>query len=383
MTATNKPKAETFVPHEVLELLNTLENQYAWTDVAQFNKWFYQNRPNIPRSSVKRWTRAYLNREAHSQTPVWHVRYREEMSLIPQRFSDLNGKFLDARKQWDNEGVIQYANVSCLHRPDGDPALIDLMLETVRDFKPNCFPYFSDTVSMELFKPHTPLVQTAQMRDESPEPNKYKDFVNRIAETDEMFSSAIPKTCVKLNLWGNHENWILKSLLRNAMTTGDTDLVDFTLDPIFTEMQKRNILWVEADARQFVPLSRLFWVGHGDKARSGEMGTAKGYASQVKNSVSIAVGHTHRQEVLWVKTPVGDRFVCVAGTLGKLNNNYAKNAFLGHNWGYQFITYPRGDKGAYVEDIRINYRDGYYITHFRGREYSQPATFRYNELDYV
>lgn len=385
------PKFETFVPKDVKILYDTIREEQNFLGVEEFNSWMYKNKPNVPRSTVRRWTKAYVNGKAHQETPSWHVRYKEDASIVPDKYSDIrNGNYNRMIDDLKKQGVVRYANVSCMHRPEGDGALLDLMLEIVKEFKPNVFPYYSDSLDSNSFNMHKPQPHTARERILNEEvhkerKNKYHEFVHLLGDTDDMLSSVLPSDCYKINVWGNHENRILRYLLDRAAMTGDDDYAEVVMDMVFDEMQKRGVLWTEMDRRQFLPMSKNFWIGHGDRSRGGTMGTAKAYLEQTKYAVSIAVGHTHRQEVFWEKQPYSEVFACVAGTLGVLQEGYAKQAFRRHNWGFQLITHPYGEtRGSVVEDVRINFKDGFYVTNWRGKEYSQRATVSYDELlDFV
>ena len=196
------------------------------------------------------------------------------------------------------------------------------------------------------------------------------------------WDSVVPKNCIRLNLWGNHENWILRDLLAGALATGsDTDAAEFIVNSIFEKLKARGVLWVEMDERTYLPLTEHFWVGHGRVSRSLEGSSARAYMTRLKGAVSLAVGHTHRQEVLWARLPVAQHFYAITGTLGLLRNVYANHDFLAHNWGLQLIEHPiEGWKGVEIDDIEIHYRKGYYVAKWRGKEYSEKATFDYDPL---
>lgn len=381
---------ESYVPPEILELFQTLQEQHGWTDVRDFNKYIRDNKPNVPKSTRKRWSRAFIDGRAHTETPTWHVRYRDTSSIVPEKYSALRGgQFREAQETWRREKWIKYANVGDLHRPLGDGALLSLALEIIQDFEPNAIPYFSDWLDMDRFKPHAtkPGDAVETIIDETayaPRRNKYDEFEQLCEETITAFDSVLPEGCVKLNLFGNHEIWILRHLmgLQNTRSEqSDPDLVERVINQFFDMFQSHNILWVEADRHRYVPLCEHLWVGHGHKAKGGEGATARAYMNQVRGDVSIAVGHSHRQEIIWSKTPREEHFYAVAGTLGRIRPAYAQHEFLGHNWGFQLITQPfNGWKGATVEDIRIFYKDGFYVTNWRGKEYSQQATLEYDGL---
>lgn len=370
-------QSETFVPPDILPIYQTLSSENGWQTTTEYNQWFYAHKPTIPKSSVKRWSRAFVTGKAHSVTPDWHIFYKENQSIVPDSFSALqDGQFSAAQEQLEKEGVIRYVNISDFHQPFGDGALLSLAGQIITDFKPNVFPFFSDWLDMSRFSLHA--VKPSTVRNGNKPINKYDEFTNFSTVLINFISTCLPENCIRLNLWGNHENWILRYLL-NISSGQDLDLVEWYITKYFELLKKHNILWVEADRNQFLPLTEHFWIGHGNKSRNGEGATARMYLNQMRGAVSIAAGHSHRQEVLWLKTPREEHFCAVAGTLGVLRPAYAHHSFMGHNWGFQVITHPtKGWKGAAVEDIRIYYEEGYYLAHWRGKEYSEKATVQYD-----
>lgn len=376
MVVATKP-IESFVPPDILDTLIHLNALNGWSDTRLYNNYLYTNKPNIPRSSVKRWTKAFVDGRAHSETPTWHTYYRDTTSILSEKYSDVsNGKYKEEREKWARDGYIRYVNISDFHRPNNDNALLLLALQIIKDYQPNVFPFYSDWFDMNAFKPHPTRPFEAGNKNT---PNKYTEFEQLITETTDLIVSVLPKNCSRLNLWGNHENWILKRLLNIASTHAENDLMEWVIEKFFTLFQKYNVLWLEADANKYIPLTEHFWVGHGDKSRQGLGATARAYLNETVGAVSIAAGHSHRQEVLFQKSPVAEHFAAIAGTMGNLQPNYARAGAMGHNWGFQLITHPFvGWEGVAVEDIRINYRDGYYISFWRGQEYSQKANWEYN-----
>ena len=237
------PKFENYVPQEIVTLLNDLKSEHGFETVNQYNAWLYKNKSNIPQSSVRRWTKAYVSGAAHQDTPSWHVRYKEDASIVPDRFSDIkNGRYNAMIEELKKQGDVRYANVSCMHRPEGDGALLNVMLRIVKDFQPNVFPYFSDSLDSDAFNMHRPNPSTFRsVTIDAPKKNKYQEFIDLITETDDMVSSVLPKDCFKVNVWGNHENRILRYLLDKALQTDDLDILDYILDTVFTTMQSRGV----------------------------------------------------------------------------------------------------------------------------------------------
>jgi hypothetical protein len=379
------PGFEAFIPDDIFSLLTELQEENGWTETKKYNTWFYKHRSRIPKSSVKRWTRAFLSGNGHSNTPAHHVRYREDASIIPDKFSDLrNGRIEEERKKWVHDGYIRYVNFSDFHYPSQDGALLSLVMQIIEQFQPNVMPYMSDWQDMDRFNPHPTKSGTMRLREVSPIPqkrrNKYNEFETATQELIDAVDSVVPADCSRINVWGNHEQWILRHLIASSQKTTDTDMMEWYIDRYFTLLQDNDVLWVEADRNDYFPLTEHFWITHGFKARKAPGATARAYMGDMWGQISIAAGHTHRQETLWAKSPVSEHFYAIAGTLGTLRPGYAKRNFLGHNWGGQLITHPvEGWKGADVEDIRIHYRDGFYVTTWRGKEYSERATIDYDD----
>jgi hypothetical protein len=388
-----KKSAETFIPEEILNVLQALKAKHNWVDVSPYNKWLRENRPTIPKSTVTRWTRSFTTGAAHSETPTWHKHYREEKSLVPSRFSALkNGAIQAARAQWERDGQIRYVNMSDFHRPLGDGAILTLGMRIVRDFKPNAFPCFTDWFDMDRFNQHPPKPGSAGVEfSDDPEneeivierKNKFSELEAMSLETINMVKAAVPVDCVLLNLWGNHEQWLLRSMLGEQI---DSEFGEYYIDKYFQLLYDNDILWCEGEKNHWLPLTKLFWVGHGHRSRSGFGKTAQGYLNLLRATASVAVGHTHRQEVVYVPVPYdGQRFAAVAGTMGQVQPVYTNREFTGHSWGFQLIEHPfHHSKGNHVEDVRINYQDGYYVTRVFGKEYSEQATFTYDEyMDFI
>lgn len=374
---------ETYVPREYLDILTSLMEQ-GIADPRRLNQKFKDRFPDIPRSTRTRWIRSILAGAAHDHTPSWHRRTEEPKSIVPRRFSALaNGRYQEAQDQWKAAGEIRLPNITCLHRPLGDGALLSLAMQVLHDFKPNVMPAMTDWLHMNRFSQHAPKPQTFIPEEPSlgTQVNRYREFRELSLETVEMFRSVTPKDCVYLNMWGNHEHWILREFLRILQLTEDEDLVEDRVDEIFQMFEDHDVLWCEQDERRFLPLTKHLLLGHGWLTRSGLGTTAKAYINKFGGQISIAVGHTHRQEHLWTRGPLYEHFAAVAGTLGLLRNVYNNKDWVDHNWGFQLITHPyEGWKGATVEDVKIYYQKGYYITKWRGREYSEKATFDYDPL---
>lgn len=374
---------ETYVPRAYLDLLLSLQAQ-GFDDHRKLNQKFKTQFPDVPRSTRNRWIRSILGGAAHAETPTWHRRTEEPKSIVPRRFSALaNGRFDEAQAQWKADGEIRLPNITCLHRPLGDGALLSLAMQMIHDFKPNAMPAMTDWLHMNRFSQHAPKPQTFIPEESSlgSKVNRYKEFRLLSTETVDMFRSVTPKDCVFLNMWGNHEQWILRELLRVIMLTDDIDLVEDKVDEIFQMLEDLDVLWCEQDERRFLMLTQHFLLGHGWLTRSGIGTTAKAYLNKFGGQLSVAVGHTHRQEDVWSRGPLYEHFAAVAGTLGLLRNVYNGKDWVDHNWGFQFITHPyEGWKGATVEDVKIYYKKGYYLAKWRGREYSEKATFDYDPL---
>lgn len=382
------PKFERYIPEQFLNFLEKISQENPSATSEDFNKAIRATFPDVPTSSRTRWVRAFVDNQAHSETPEWHTRYRMESGLVPIQFSAIrSGQFAEERKKWQKDGIIKYVNWSCWHRPYGDGALISLAQQVVNDFNPNVVPVMSDFIDTDRFSRHAKKVSTFkyEVTDEGEyrkQGNKYDEFLNLSLSSIQAAKDAVPnKDCTFLNLWGNHENWYLSYLIGLSQTSGDSDLIDIFIDKYFTKLQDVGALWMEQDSRRYVPLNQHWWVGHGHRSRNTEGGTAKAFMNSVGKAVSISVGHTHRQEVLWSQTPASRQFYAIAGTLGQLRRHYAMNDFSGHNWGFQLITSPfEGWKNATVEDVQIFYQNGYYTTNVRGKSYSEKATIDYDPL---
>lgn len=377
--------SETYVPSDVLALLTTAQAEHGWTKSKQYNKAIKAAMPNVPQSTLTRWTRAFIKGDAHSVTPSWHTRHQQDDNFVPIRFSCLrDGRIQAEREKWRKAGGIRYANISDFHIPYNDGALLTLGMDIVKDFEPNVFPAMSDWLDMTRFNQHAPKVSTAG-EDGSPEPNRLYDFRDMIMSTVKMVKEVVPKDCSLINLFGNHEAWLLRYLLNIKTLTGANELVSLYIDDIFTFLEEQGILWCEQDQLHWLPLTKEFFVGHGHKARGGINRTAAAYLNSFRNSISVAVGHSHRQELIQMNLPYGgERFAAVAGTMGQLQPTYANKDFLGHNMGFQLIEHPiEGNRGLHAENVRIRYQDGYYVTKAYGKEYSQKAETVYDEyLDF-
>lgn len=347
--------------------------------------------PDIPYSTRTRWIRAAVRGTAHANTPAWHRRTQEPKSIVPRRFSAFsNGRFAEAQRHWKSDGEIRLPNITCLHRPLGDGALLSLAMQMIEDFKPNALPVMSDWLHMNRFSQHPPKPQSFVPElpaefdaDNKPLPkvNRYKEFRDLTAETVSMFRSVTPKDCEFLNMWGNHEQWILREFLRIAQASQDVDLVEDRVNEVFSQFDELGLLWMEQDENRFAVLTPHFLLGHGWLTRSGLGTTAKAYLNKFSGQISIAVGHTHRQEDVWSRGPLYEHFAAVSGTLGLLRNVYNSHDWVDHNWGFQFITHPyEGWKGTTVEPVHIYYQKGYYLAKWRGKEYSEKATFDYDPL---
>lgn len=368
---------ERYIPPEIESIFAKLESeQHFDKDREKYNSWLMEHKPHIPRSTRTRWVRAFCSGDYTTETPKWHQKPVEAESLVPDKFSALkSGEYKESREKWGD--TIRYANVSCLHIPVGDRALWRLARRIIYEFKPNVFPILNDDFDLEDFNQHSQKPNTSVL-DRS---NRYSRFIEMTNERIKDVKEIVPKNCTIFVAWGNHENRILRELLNHALVTGSNELQQWYINSYFENLQKAGILWVEGDKRNYLPLTQQFIVGHGRLSRSNEGATAKAYLAKFRHSLSIAVGHSHRQETLWTKTPTAERFCAIAGTLGRLQRNYNNNDFVQHNWGFQLITHPvEGWKGAVVEDIRIYFKNGFYITYWRGKEYSEPATFEYDEL---
>lgn len=385
-------KPETYVPPEILKLYEILKTERGWTNGSDYNTWFRENKPEVPQSTLTRWTRAFLKNDAHSVTPSWHVRYREQGSIIPEKFSAIkSGKIREERDKWRADGEIRYANIHDFHRPHGDGALLSLSARIVKDFEPNVFPVFSDWLDMDRVTAHTPNPGSAtiSLTDESSKEvlNSLSEIEKLSLETYEIFGKILPKSCTKLNLWGNHEQWLLRNILDLSSTSPiGIEFASYFVDKLFSSFEDRGLLWVDGEKNVWFPVLKNFWVGHGHLSRSTTGGTAAAYLKRLKYSASIAVGHTHRQEVVWETLPFSERrFAAVSGTLGPVQTIYSMRDFRSHNWGFQLITHPIGSaKGIKLQDVVIYYEDGYYKTHANGIEYSEKATIEYEEMmDYV
>lgn len=373
-----------FVPTTYLSLLTKLQTENGWQDVRAFNKFFRSEYPDIPRSTRERWVRVFLNGAAHDTTPSWHIRTEEPKSIVDRRFSALaNGRYKEERRRWELEKTIRYVNWSCWHRPLGDGAILSLAMQIVDDFNPNVVPVMSDFLHMNRFSQHAPKPASfvPETNGEVVKVNKIKEFLRLSEECIGMVKACAPKATL-LNLWGNHENWVLRDMLAQAMVGAtESDLAEFVIDQVFEKLDSLGALWCEMDERRYLPLTEHFWVGHGHLARAGEGATAKAYLNKFKGAVSFAGGHAHRQEVLWATTPVNRHFVAMAGTLGLLRNIYNAHDFVNHNWGFQLIEHPfEGWRGVEVTDVNIFYEKGYYIAKCRGKEYSEKAVFEYDPL---
>jgi hypothetical protein len=222
----------------------------------------------------------------------------------------------------------------------------------------------ADAVSRHPSKPHTSRVRVLDEDIYQKNKNKFVEFKTLSLDFIADVREVVPSDCSLINLWGNHEYWYLSKLLKVVEVTGDVDLIEYYISSYFDALQEAGVLWVEADRRIWTPLIKdMFWVSHGNLARSGEGATAKAYMAKLMNSISVAVGHSHRQEG------------------GPKLRGYNKSDWVAHNWGFQTITHPTDNwRGVRVEDVRIHLRDGYYVTHWRDREYSEKATIVYDEL---
>lgn len=382
MTRTEHQPHESYVPETYLSYIQNLLTKSS--DIRTLNRRFQAQFPDVPHSTRTRWIRAAVGGTAHSNTPTWHRRTEEPKSIVPRTFSALaNGRYKEAQRKWELDGEIRLPNITCLHRPLGDGALITLAMQMIHDFKPNVMPAMSDWLHMNRFSQHAPKPQTF-IPEEPPlgtKRNRYREFDDLVVETIDMFRSVTPRDCVFLNMWGNHEHWILREFLRILQLTDDEDLVEDKVNEIFQMFEDRDVLWMEQDERRFIPLTKHLLLGHGWLTRTGIGTTAKAYLNKFGGQISIAVGHTHRQEDAWTRGPLYEHFAAVAGTLGLLRNVYNSKDWVDHNWGFQFITHPyEGWKGAEVENVRIFYKNGYYVAKWRGREYSEKATFDYDPL---
>lgn len=384
-------KSETYIPPEILAALQTAKVTHNWTTTKKYNSFIQETFPNVPKSTRTRWTRAFVNGLAHSETPTWHKRYQQDDNFVPLRFSAIrSGRIQAEREKWRVQGGIRYANISDFHRPYNDGALLTLGMDIIKDFEPNVFPAMSDWFDMTRFNQHAPRVSTAGKviyddYDEIVEiepSNKLLEFKGLVKETVGMVKEVVPDDCSLINLFGNHEAWLLRYLLNiRNLVHGADDLVDYFINDIFTFLEEQDILWCEQDQLHWLPLTKEFFVGHGHKARGGLNRTANAYLNSFRNSVSVAVGHSHRQELVQINLPYGgERFAAVAGTMGQLQPTYANRDFLGHNMGFQLIEHPiEGNRGVHVENVRIRYQDGYYVTTAFGKEYSQMAGLKYDE----
>lgn len=378
------PKFERYVPPEILTFLQELRESNGWTKSKPYNDALRKLDPSIPRSTVTRWTRAFLTDEAHTETPSWHRRYRSDSSLVPDHFSALkSGEFDESLQRISASGEFRYLNWSCWHRPVGDGALISVALQIAHDFRPNIVPMMSDFLHMDRFKPHAAKPHDAgtQIHDETlykPNRNKYIELNTLTTECIDMVRSAVGDDALLLNLWGNHENWIMRHLLDIAAVAGDADIVEKIAEDYFSLLQSKGVLWVEMDSHRYLPLSQHFWIGHGHLSGKN---VAQKYHNKLNSAVSLAIGHVHSEDVMWVRTPRDEHFVAVAPTLGVLTNGYNHHDFTAHNWGLQLITHPtEGWMGATVETVRIQYRNGYYVARWRDKEYSEKATFEYHPV---
>lgn len=375
---------ESFIDKDFVNIYHELRERHGWSDTRNYNKFFYTNHPKIPKSTVKRWSKAFVSGTYHSVTPDWHVRYREDVSLVPERFSDLrNGRWLEEKKRLSSFSRIKYVNAGDFHWPRADGALVSLLAMVVEDYKPNVMPYFCDWLEQDQFSLHAPQMQDGGEKTDSPV-NRYKE-VEILSDTlINIFDSVLPEDCIRLNLWGNHEDFILRYLGNIGRLSSDNDIFDYFVDKLFTKYQNNNILWLEPDRNLYIPLTPIFWVTHGRNSRNSEGGTAKSYMSKVKHAVSMAAQHTHRQEVLWTTTPVGEHFYAISGTLGDRIRAWNRNDFRSHNWGFQLIDHPVDTwRGAHVEDVRVHYKDGFYVCRANGKEYSIQSTIRYEELPMI
>lgn len=375
-------KSETYIPADVLAVLNTAHVQNGWTDVKNYNKVIKAIIPNVPQSTLTRWTRAFIAGKAHSNTPTWHTRTQQDDNFVPKKFSALrNGRIQSERDKWAKVGQIRYPNISDFHRPYNDGALLTLGMDMIKDFEPNVFPAMSDWLDMTRFNQHPPKVSTSGDVDENVPNNRLIEFRDLVMSTVQMVKEVIPKDCTLVNLFGNHEAWLLRYLLNIKILTGANELVSFYIDDIFTFLEEQDILWCEQDQLHWLPLTKEFFVGHGHKARGGLNRTAAAYLNSFRNSISVAVGHSHRQELVQINLPYGgERFAAVAGTMGQLQPTYANRDFLGHNMGFQLIEHPiEGNRGIHVENVRIRYEDGFYVGKAYGKEYSQKAETVYDE----
>lgn len=292
---------------------------------------------------------------------------------------------------WEKAGEIRYGNIHCIHRPNGDGALLSLAAMVLKDFKPNAMPAMSDWLDLDRFKPHKQRPHDAVSKIDNEEiahqrRNRFKEFEILSEETFGVLRSAAPDDCVWLNLWGNHETWVLRYLLDSAIASNreaGLDLAEMYIERYFSKLDELGILWVEADRRNWLPLTKTFWVSHGNRVRRTENATTRAYLNDLK-TISTATGHIHRQEVSWTVLPYGERrFAAASGTLGPVQPSYNRQDFKQHEWGFQLITHPFEDGSKYppeVDDVRIYQIDGYYVTKWRGQEYSIKAEFEYDEL---
>lgn len=345
--------------------------------IKECNEYFYKKYPEVSQRTIRRSTQAIRENNYRLEMSQSHYTVEPAGSIVPGQYSKKREyiermKELIARCKREHR-LIRLANVQDGHREHADPALLDLVLMVLQDFDPDYVPMMCDMVDNSLFAPYIHGEKYYLNAGGMNISQAMLAFEEDTLDYARCISAITRPETIKPTWLGNHEAWILRFLNDQKFAAG------YFFDNFFAKLAKYDVLWTEGDTHIELPVTDNVIALHGWTSRSGSYGaTANGYLNHYGGTLSGFAGHSHRQETVWSKphpNTGGQNFWNICGTLGTVRPDYLQHRFTGHVQGFSLAYLaPEGNLGHSIQDVRIQYRDGYYECNVSGKFYRNQAT---------
>jgi len=375
--------ALTFIPPHAAEHYRNFgkdhpDTKSEWREMSsQINRNIRLLCPNASPRTVRRWTLAFYTGTYTEQSTNNHYFVLEPRPIVPIKYSQ-RGEYYQRmtelrQKQKLDNGVIRCVNAQDTHANMTDPGLIELRNLIVSEFDPHLWVVLQDDIDNLLINPHgTSSADIGRPMGEPEDGYAWEQSgLKAVVETAKALvsgaRSAVDTSCLMMHGGSNHFAWVYRYLLEAPAASS------LFFDAYFDMLKDNDVLWAEADQREYEHVTdRFIWM-HGRVSRKSYYGaTAMAYLRKFNFNISVAAGHTHRMETVYSPPDLVSRkraFVSICGTLGDPYPGYTMQDYTGHIWGFSLISAPPEGLGGQVEEVEITLEKGWYETRWRGQTY--------------
>lgn len=353
------------------------------------NKKLYSLYPRIAQRTLRSYTSAIVKGENY-RTELIKPHYTngqfQDTPLIPQSYSQRDEYVARMKNLIASKPVIKLANVQDVHIETANPAVLNLVLNLLEEWKPDWVPAMCDVVDNSLFSNYNHGRSVAQLgvrfiphKDDKVLYPMYTEghtaFAQLVFEQASLewitsLQTIAPKAVIPC-LLGNHEDWAFRFLTESVEVSGSV------LGNFMSKLQATSALWVDGDKNRILPVTDNVVALHGWSIRGGNYGANANNYLRFYEGMSILAGHSHRPETVWSKPGFnygGRNFANITGTLGVIRPGYTNHEHRGHVQSISLVeAASKGNLGHRVTDVPILYDWG------RGVYYALLHNKRYEE----